>query len=75
MISYSKLLIIAAFLASVIVLIVGAIKSISGMIIGGVVGLMAAALVFMGVMVQSSTSVPKEPVTKAVNVNNPLPDV
>jgi hypothetical protein len=75
MISYSKLLIICAFLASVIVLIVGAIKSISGMIIGGVVGLMGSALVFMGIMIQNSTSIPKESVTKAVNVNNPLPDV
>jgi hypothetical protein len=75
MISYSKLLIIVTFLASVSVLIAGAIKSISGMIIGGVVGLIGSALVFMGIMIQSSTSIPKEPPKPIVTIANPLPDV
>ncbi len=76
MISYSKLLSILAFLTSIIVLIIGVVKPINGMIIGGIIGLLGSALLLMSVMIQSSTSIPKEPVVKKdISVNNPLPDV
>ncbi len=76
MISYSKLLSILAFLTSIIVLIIGVVKPINGMIIGGIIGLLGSALLLMSVMIQSSTSIPKEPpVKKVISVNNPLPDV
>jgi hypothetical protein len=74
MISYSKLLIILAFLASVIVLIIGVVKPINGMIIGGVIGLLGSALLLMSVMIQSSTK-PKETTKKIITVNNPIPEV
>ena len=70
---FSTLLILTAFIASIIVLIVGAVISINGMIIGGVIGLMGSAMIGMGKMIQCNTTI-KEP-KPAVTVTNPLPDV
>jgi hypothetical protein len=70
---YSKIILCICFLASLIVLIIGAIKSIDGMIIGGVLGLISSALVVTGLMIHNTTT-PKETV-KVISVGNPLPDV
>jgi hypothetical protein len=59
--------------AAVIILIVGAVKSINSMIIGGVLGLIISALIMTGLMINSTTTITqKEPVKV---INNPLPDV
>ena len=74
--SYSKIILLVCFLCAVIVLIIGAVKSINGMIIGGILGIIASALIITGLMINGNTTI-KEPVnaTKVVNTNNPLPDV
>lgn len=74
MIKLSTLLTIAAFVASIIVLIIGIVKPINGMIIGGVVGIMGSAMLLMIVMIQSNNT-HKEPNRTNVEVKNPLPDV
>lgn len=68
---YSKFASFAGFIASIVILIVGIIKTINGMIIGGVIGITCSAMVFMALMVQRSTGEPP----KTVKVTNPLPDV
>jgi hypothetical protein len=70
---YSKITILVLFVAAVIILIVGAVKSINSMIIGGVLGLIISALIMTGLMINSTTTITqKEPVKV---INNPLPDV
>jgi hypothetical protein len=74
MIKLSKLLTIVAFISSIIVLIVGIVKPINGMIIGGVVGIMGSAMLLMTVMIQSNNTY-RESTKNNVEVKNPLPDV
>lgn len=67
---YSKLIIITAFLTSVIILIIGAIKSINGMIIGGVISLFGSSVLIMSIMIHNSTT-PNKPITNTnTNTNN-----
>jgi hypothetical protein len=70
---YSKIILLILFLASIIILIVGAIKSINGMIIGGVLGLITSALIITGLMINSTTAITQREPVKIIN--NPLPDV
>jgi hypothetical protein len=68
---YSKLASVVVFISAIIVLILGIVKSINSMIIGGVISIMGSAMIFMCLTVQRSIG---EPV-KSVSTNNPLPDV
>ena len=76
---YYKLIIIGAFLSSIIILIAGTIIPINYMIIGGVIGILASSILLMGIMIQNNTSVDSTlPTTNTSTdrvITNPIYDV
>jgi hypothetical protein len=69
---YSKIIIILSFLTSTIILIVGVVKPINGMIIGGVISLIGSTLLFMIIMIQNNSKPIQSNTTNITNTNNPL---
>lgn len=77
---YYKLIIIGAFLSSIIILIAGTIIPINYMIIGGVIGILASSILLMSIMIQNNKSVNSTlPTTNNTStdrvITNPIYDV
>lgn len=69
---YSKIIIIIAFATSISTLIVGVILQINGMIIGGVVGLFASAVLTISILINNSTKINTIQKENINHITNPL---